>query len=424
MHFLSTRGSDHDTSFQDAVKKGLAVDGGLYFPSRVPAISMDEFERGSASLPEIALRILKEYTGSLFSQEALLNLLQDALNFPIPLVEVEENIFSLELFHGPTLAFKDIGARCFGRILPNCNTSGELVHVLTATSGDTGGAVANGLYGIEGVRALVLYPKNKVSPLQERQFATLGGNITAIAVDGVFDDCQRLVKSAFADEEIRANLTITTANSINIARWLPQVVYYYWMYKQIGQECVISVPSGNLGNLTAGILAGKMGLPHNRFIAACNANDTVHRYLDSGQYLPHPSIQTVANAMDVGDPSNFERLLALYAKDYDRIHDALSSFNYSDGQIVRTIARCYNENGYLLDPHGACGYQALKDSLRPGETGVFLATAHPAKFAEVYASAGIEEPKHPVLEGLRHKEVLSESIGSSLDDLRQLLLSS
>jgi threonine synthase len=315
-----------------------------------------------------------------------------------------------------------VGARFMGRILPEVSGDGKEVVVLVATSGDTGGAVANGLLNVPGVKVVVLYPKGKVSPLQEKQFASLGANVTALCVDGVFDDCQRLVKGAFADQQITGRINLTTANSINIARWIPQAVYYLWMYKQLQKRAVISVPSGNFGNFTAGILAYKAKMPARRFIAACNINDTVPRYLESGSYEPRPSIQTVANAMDVGDPSNFERLMYLFGGDKDVMDRICSGAAYTDVQIKRIMSDCYERNGYLLDPHGACGYQALLDNLRGNESGVFMATAHPAKFARVYKDIGIETPVHPTLEALRDKPLLSQQMPNDARALKDILL--
>ena len=302
------------------------------------------------------------------------------------MVRVEDNIYALELFHGPTLAFKDVGARFMARLLRYFNKD-ERVNVLVATSGDTGSAVANGFLGVEGIHVFVLYPKGKVSPIQECQFTTLGRNITAIEVDGVFDDCQALVKNAFMDSELNAHMRLTSANSINVARFLPQAFYYFNAYarmKKMGlaDNLVMCVPSGNFGNICAALFGHKMGLPVKRFIAANNANDIFYNYLQTGIYEPKPSRQTLANAMDVGDPSNFARIYDLYGKSHERITSLISGATYSDEDIMRTMRQCFADTNYILDPHGACGYQALKELLRPGETGVFCETAHPAKFKE------------------------------------------
>lgn len=322
--------------------------------------------------------------------DALRQIVYDTLAFDAPVVKVEDNIYSLELFHGPTLAFKDVGARFMARLLQHFikkEAGGQTVNVLVATSGDTGSAVANGFLGVDGIHVYVLYPKGKVSKIQECQFTTLGQNITAIEIDGVFDDCQALVKSAFMDEELNRHIKLTSANSINVARFLPQVFYYFYAYAQLKKlgrqhEVVICVPSGNFGNITAGIFGNEMGLPVKRFIAANNANDIFYQYLKSGKYEPKPSKQTIANAMDVGNPSNFARIYDLFGGSHERITSRISGATYTDAQIMETMRQCHKDTGYTLDPHGACGYRALKELLQPGETGVFLETAHPAKFKE------------------------------------------
>ena len=321
--------------------------------------------------------------------EALKHIVYDTLAFDVPVVHVDGNIYSLELYHGPTLAFKDVGARFMARVLGWFiqNEKKEMVNVLVATSGDTGSAVANGFLGVEGIHVYVLYPKGKVSAIQEVQFTTLGQNITALEVDGVFDDCQRLVKSAFMDEELNGHMRLTSANSINVARFLPQAFYYFYAYAQMkregkADELVICVPSGNFGNLCAGLFAQRMGLPIKRFVAANNDNDIFYQYLQTGDYAPRPSVQTIANAMDVGDPSNFARIIDLYAHSHEEICSRISGATYSDEQIADTVAEVYKRTGYLLDPHGACGYRALAEGLQEGEQGVFLETAHPAKFRD------------------------------------------
>lgn len=331
--------------------------------------------------------------GSFFGEDVPADVLRqivcDTLNFDVPLVRVTEDVYSLELFHGPTLAFKDVGARFMARLLGyfiRKERHGQ-VDVLVATSGDTGSAVANGFLGVEGIRVHVLYPQGKVSEIQEKQFTTLGRNITAIEVDGTFDDCQALVKAAFMDEELNRHLSLTSANSINVARFLPQAFYYFYAYAQLkrigkAQNVVVCVPSGNFGNITAGLFAKKMGLPVKRFIAANNRNDIFYRYLQTGTYTPRPSIATIANAMDVGDPSNFARIIDLYGNSHAAITADISGATYTDEQIRETVAQTWRTSGYLLDPHGACGYRALSESLQPGETGIFLETAHPAKFLE------------------------------------------
>ena len=391
MQYYSTNGKASLASLEKAVVKGLAEDKGLYMPERIKPLSKDFFDNiQDMSLQEIAYQVADCFFGEDVDAESLRRIIYDTLAFDIPLKEVEENIFSLELFHGPTLAFKDVGARFMARLLQYFlrKEGKETVNVLVATSGDTGSAVANGFLGVEGIRVYVLYPKGKVSPIQECQFTTLGKNITAIEVDGVFDDCQALVKNAFMDDELNAKMRLTSANSINVARFLPQSFYYFYAYAQLKKQgladkVVCCVPSGNFGNICSALFGKRMGLPISRFIAANNANDIFYNYLKTGKYEPKPSTQTIANAMDVGDPSNFARILNLYEKSHDAICKDISGATYSDQQIAETMRRCLAETGYQLDPHGACGYQALKDGLQAGEVGFFLETAHPAKFKQV-----------------------------------------
>lgn len=421
MQFRSTRGGENKVSFGEAVLKGLAPDGGLYVPEEIVPLDQANLTSG-LSLPELGAEFLWPYVDGLIERTEFDRIVTETLNFEIPLVEVGDGVFALELYHGPTLAFKDVGARFMGRVLPVCNDGRGDVVVLVATSGDTGGAVAHGLYDVPGVQVVILYPKGKVSFLQERQFASLGRNVAAVAVDGYFDDCQRLVKEAFADKSITERISLTTANSINVARWMPQAVYYLWLYAQRQDFDLISVPSGNFGNLTAGLLALRSGLPAAHFIAACNANDTVPQYLISGDYTPKASIRTIANAMDVGAPSNFERLLDLYRSDWQDIRSVLSGEAFLDDQIGRAIIDCYGKYGYLLDPHGACGYLALKKHLKEGEKGVFLATAHPAKFDEVYGDLGMAIPKHDRLEELRDRTLHNSFMKADPGELRQFLI--
>ena len=391
MQYYSTNGKALLASLEKAVVKGLAEDKGLYMPERIKPLSKDFFDNiQDMSLQEIAYHVADCFFGEDVDAESLRRIVYDTLAFDIPLKEVEENIYSLELFHGPTLAFKDVGARFMARLLQYFlrKEGKETVNVLVATSGDTGSAVANGFLGVEGIRVYVLYPKGKVSPIQECQFTTLGKNITAIEVDGVFDDCQTLVKNAFMDDELNAKMRLTSANSINVARFLPQSFYYFYAYAQLKKQgladkVVCCVPSGNFGNICSALFGKRMGLPISRFIAANNANDIFYNYLKTGKYEPKPSTQTIANAMDVGDPSNFARILNLYEKSHDAICKDISGATYSDQQIAETMRRCLAETGYQLDPHGACGYQALKDGLQAGEVGFFLETAHPAKFKQV-----------------------------------------
>ena len=401
MNYYSTNGKAPIADLQKAVVKGLAEDRGLYMPETIHILPKAFYnDMPSMAFRDIAYNVASSFFGEDVDGDALQDIVYDTLSFDCPIVKVEDNIYALELFHGPTLAFKDVGARFMARLLQyflrqSSGSADSTVNVLVATSGDTGSAVANGFLGVEGIHVYVLYPKGKVSPIQECQFTTLGRNITAIEVDGVFDDCQALVKSAFMDEELNKHMKLTSANSINVARFLPQAFYYFNAYARIaemgkGNNVVMCVPSGNFGNICSALFGHAMGLPVKRFIAANNANDVFYNYLQTGKYEPKASVQTLANAMDVGDPSNFARILNLYSKNgqltaeatHHRITNLISGATYSDEQIRKTMRQCYAETGYILDPHGACGYQALKDGLKPGEVGVFCETAHPAKFKE------------------------------------------
>jgi threonine synthase len=391
MKYYSTNGNAPIADLHKAVVKGLAEDKGLYMPERIqklPQAFFDEIDK--MTFQEIAYTVASAFFGEDVDLDALKDIVYDTLQFDCPVVQVKDGIYTLELFHGPTLAFKDVGARFMARLLQyfiRMEGQKEEVNVLVATSGDTGSAVANGFLGVDGIHVYVLYPKGKVSPIQECQFTTLGKNITAIEVDGVFDDCQALVKNAFMDIELNQHMKLTSANSINVARFLPQAFYYFNAYarmKALGKadNLVMCVPSGNFGNICAALFGHEMGLPVKRFIAANNANDIFFNYLQTGKYEPKPSKQTLANAMDVGDPSNFARIYDLYGKSHERITSLISGATYSDEQIRQTMKQCYEETGYILDPHGACGYQALEDGLKEGEVGVFCETAHPAKFKE------------------------------------------
>ena len=390
MQYYSTNGKAPLATLEEAVVRGLAPDKGLYMPQEIRPLPQEFFDNiENMSFQEMSYQVAHNFFGDDVDAESLREIVFDTLAFETPIVKVEDNIYSLELFHGPTLAFKDVGARFMARLLRYFikREGKEQVNVLVATSGDTGSAVANGFLGVDGIHVYVLYPKGKVSKIQESQFTTLGKNITAIEVDGVFDDCQALVKSAFMDEELQGHMNLTSANSINVARFLPQAFYYFNAYaqaKKLGKadNLTICVPSGNFGNITAGLFAQRMGLPIKHFIAANNANDIFYNYLLSGIYSPKASIQTIANAMDVGDPSNFARILDLYKSSHTEICNHISGATYSDDEIAATMKKCYEQTSYVLDPHGACGYQALKDNLKEGETGVFLETAHPAKFKE------------------------------------------
>lgn len=390
MKYYSTNKKINGVSLENAVVKGLAEDKGLFMPDAIKKLPKSFFDTiDTMSFQEIAYTVADAFFGEDVEANALKKIVYETLNFEVPLVHVIGNIYSLELYHGPTLAFKDVGGRFMSRLLGYfIQKEGKKdVNVLVATSGDTGSAVANGFLGVKGIHVYVLYPKGLVSPIQECQFTTLGQNITALEVDGTFDDCQRLVKSAFMDADLNAKLKLTSANSINVARFLPQAFYYFYAYAQLkkmdkAKDVVICVPSGNFGNITAGLFAKKMGLPIKRFIAANNRNDIFFQYLQTGEYSPRPSVSTIANAMDVGDPSNFARVLDLYKGSHKAICEEISGATYTDNQIAETLKACYRENNYLLDPHGACGYRALKEKLQANENGVFLETAHPAKFLE------------------------------------------
>lgn len=432
MKYYSTNGKAPLASLEKAVVKGLAEDRGLYMPERIEKMPKAFFEDiSSMSFQDIAYNVASNFFGEDIDEDALQDIVYDTLSFDCPVVKVTDNIYSLELFHGPTLAFKDVGARFMARLLGYfIGKSGKsgLVNVLVATSGDTGSAVANGFLGVEGIHVYVLYPKGKVSPIQECQFTTLGQNITAIEVDGVFDDCQALVKSAFMDDELNKHMKLTSANSINVARFLPQSFYYFNAYARMkeqlnGNKLVMCVPSGNFGNICSALFGHEMGLPIDRFIAANNANDVFYNYLQTGQYNPKPSVQTLANAMDVGDPSNFARIYDLYGKSHERISQLISGATYSDEQIAETMRQCYNETGYVLDPHGACGYRALKEGLREGEIGVFCETAHPAKFKEkVDAILGTDIEIPARLRAFMDGEKQSVEMSKNFADFKQYLM--
>lgn len=404
MKYYSTNRKSPEATLEKAVVKGLAEDKGLYMPERIKPLSKNFYNNiEKLTFQEIAYNVADSFFGEDVDAESLKRIVYDTLQFDCPVVKVTENIYTLELFHGPTLAFKDVGARFMARLLQYfLNKGGEYaassnstknrnVNVLVATSGDTGSAVANGFLGVDGIHVYVLYPKGKVSPIQECQFTTLGRNITAIEVDGVFDDCQALVKNAFMDEELNAHMKLTSANSINVARFLPQAFYYFNAYarmKELGLEenLVMCVPSGNFGNICSALFGKRMGLPVKRFVAANNANDVFFKYLQNGVYEPMASVQTIANAMDVGDPSNFARIYDLYNGSHEEISKDISGATYSDAEIAETMKACYQQTGYVLDPHGACGFQALTDTLQDGEIGVFCETAHPAKFKDTVDS--------------------------------------
>ncbi len=429
MKYYSTNGRAPLATLEQAVVNGLAQDKGLYMPEKIKPLSQEFFDNiENLSLQEIAYNVADSFFGEDVEAESLRKIVYDTLSFDIPAVKVKDNIYSLELFHGPTLAFKDVGARFMARLLQyfiSREGRDEEVNVLVATSGDTGSAVANGFLGVEGIHVYVLYPKGKVSPIQECQFTTLGQNITAIEVDGVFDDCQALVKAAFMDADLRACKRLTSANSINVARFLPQSFYYFYAYaqlKKLGKPIVACVPSGNFGNICSALFGKRMGLPISRFIAANNANDIFYNYLQSGVYSPRPSTQTIANAMDVGDPSNFARIYDLYGKSHAAIVADISGATYSDAQIAEAMRQCLDTTGYQLDPHGACGYRALEEGLREGEVGFFLETAHPAKFKSVvdeicHTDIAIPERLQAFMRGTKQSVPMSKEFAEFKDFL-------
>ena len=440
MNYYSTNKNAPIADLEKAVVKGLAEDRGLYMPDHINTLPKEFFDDiATLSFQDIAFNVATAFFGEDIDGDALQDLVYDTLRFDCPVTKVNDRIYSLELFHGPTLAFKDVGARFMARLLQyfiRREGTTEQVNVLVATSGDTGSAVANGFLGVEGIHVYVLYPKGKVSPIQECQFTTLGQNITAIEVDGVFDDCQRLVKSAFMDEALNKHMKLTSANSINVARFLPQAFYYFNAYARMkqqnkGDELVVCVPSGNFGNICAALFGKRMGLPIKRFIAANNANDVFYQYLQTGIYSPKASIQTLANAMDVGDPSNFARIIDLYSQagtytpeeTHRLILNDISGCTYTDDQIRESMRQCYEQNGYILDPHGACGFRALTEQLQPGETGVFCETAHPAKFKEkVDEILGIDVAIPDRLAAFMRGEKKSVSLSSDYNDFKQFLM--
>ena len=387
MNYYSLHHKSPKSTFKNAVIQGLAKDRGIYFPDNITQLSKDFIENISDyTNHEIAYQVIKQFVGDEIPTEKLKEIIAETVSFDFPLVKVDDNIASLELFHGPTMAFKDVGAKFMAQCLAYFNKDNDdEVTVLVATSGDTGGAVANGFLGAKGVNVVILYPSGKVSDIQEKQLTTLGKNITALEVDGVFDDCQEMVKTAFLDEEITK--TLTSANSINVARWLPQMFYFFFAYKELHKkhkDLIFSVPSGNFGNICAGVMAQKLGLPIKHFIASTNINDTVPNYLKQGIYNPKPSKATISNAMDVGNPSNFIRIQELFNNDVEALRNAFSSYSFTDDETRATMQKIYSDSGYVADPHGAVGYLGLKKhGLKENEFGVFLETAHPVKFLDI-----------------------------------------
>ena len=432
MQYYSLNKKAPSVSFKEAVIKGLAPDKGLYFPSEILKLQDSFFDDISEmSNVEIAFQVIKPYVNNEIPDSDLKEILDDVLSFDFPLVGVKENVFALELYHGPTLAFKDVGARFMARCLGYFNKQDaqqEEVTVLVATSGDTGGAVASGFFNVSGVAVVILYPSGKVSDIQEKQLTTMGSNITAIEVDGTFDDCQAMVKQAFLDKDFNGKRNLTSANSINVARWLPQMFYYFFTYKElkhINKDIVFSVPSGNYGNICAGMMAQKMGLPIKHFVTGTNANNTVPHYLKAGDYVTKPSVPTISNAMDVGAPSNFIRIQEIYNSDIATLRLNLTGYSFTDNETRKTMLTLYNDYDYVSDPHGAIGYAALEKYLKDQNEvmGVFLETAHPVKFLDVLPQSikdVITIPKSIQL--ILKKEKKAEHI-SVYEELKTLLLS-
>lgn len=429
MQYFSLNHDAPKVTFSEAVIKGLAPDRGLYFPENITPLPDSFFENiENLDNVEIAFHAIKQFIGDEIPEIELRDILKDVLNFKFPVVEIEDNIGTLELFHGPTMAFKDVGARFMARCMGYFNQNNKNhVTVLVATSGDTGGAVANGFLGVKGVDVVILYPTGKVSEIQEKQLTTLGQNITALEVDGVFDDCQEMVKTAFLDQSITNQKQLTSANSINVARWLPQLFYYLFAYKQIkskGKDIIFSVPSGNFGNICAGIVAHKLGLPVKHFVASTNINDTVVRYMETSEYTPQPSKPTISNAMDVGNPSNFIRIQQLFKNDFKDLKNHFSAFSFDDLQTKKAMKEIFKKTGYITDPHGAVGYLGLlKQTIKNDQYGIFLETAHPVKFLDI-----VEDTLDTVVEiPLQIQKVMDKEKTSipirNYQDLKQFLLS-
>ncbi len=429
MNYYSTNNPNHKVSLQQAVVEGLAPDNGLYMPESIPVFPPEFFQSLSRkSFKEISFEVAHALIGNDLPVEQLQQIIDHTISFDAPLVKIEDGIYALELFHGPTLAFKDFGAKFLAGLLGYyAKQQSKEMTVLVATSGDTGSAVANGFYNVEGTKVVVLYPSGKVSDLQEKQFTTLGGNIMSLEINGTFDDCQRLVKQAFLDKELQQRRMLTSANSINIARLIPQSFYYFWAYAQLAdksKELVISVPSGNFGNLTAGLFAKRMGLPINKFIASTNINDVVPAYLKSGLFEPRPSVTTISNAMDVGNPSNFARIIDLHQNEIQTLREVVIGCKITDEETTKAVQHVHSEQKYMLDPHGAVGYLGLKKSINTDkQVGIFLETAHPGKFREVVEKC-IHEPiiLPERLQAFLSKEKKSIRMENSFDQLKQYLL--
>lgn len=431
MKFYSLNNTAPEVSFDTAVVNGIAPDKGLYFPEEINPLPISFFENiESFSNEEIAFKAIQQFVSGIVPDDVLKDILKEVLDFDFPVVEITPNIGTLELFHGPTMAFKDVGARFMAQCLGyfSRSTKNE-VTVLVATSGDTGGAVANGFLGVEGVNVVILYPSGKVSDIQERQLTTLGKNITALEVDGTFDDCQAMVKNAFLDKELLDKMKLTSANSINVARWLPQLFYFLFAYKQVkskGKEIVFSVPSGNFGNICAGLVAQRLGMPVKHFIASTNVNDTVPQFMLTKEYNPKPSTATISNAMDVGDPSNFIRIRHLFKDDFEALKKNLSSYSFDDNNTKEALKEIYNISGYIADPHGAVGYLGLKkyQQQHPETYGIFLETAHPVKFLDIVEETLNEKLEIPAqIQKVMGKTKTSIKI-SNYEGLKDFLLKS
>ena len=430
MNFYSLNRKAPQVSFKEAVIAGIAPDKGLYFPKSITPLPKSFFEKiQNLSNQEIAFKAIHQFVQEDLPDEVLMQILSDVLDFDFPVIEIEDKIGTLELFHGPTMAFKDVGARfmanCLGHFSKGKNKE---VTVLVATSGDTGGAVANGFLGVKGVNVVILYPSGKVSQIQEKQLTTLGQNITAMEVDGTFDDCQTMVKTAFLDQDLTTNKKLTSANSINVARWLPQLFYFLFAYKQVKSKDkeIVSIPSGNFGNVCAGMVAQKLGMPVKHFVAATNVNDTVPNFMLSGEYLPKPSTATISNAMDVGDPSNFVRIRQLYDNDFKKLKQNLSSYSFNDEETKSAMQHIYNTSNYVSDPHGAVGYLGLKKHQKrhPNTYGIFLETAHPVKFLDVVQDTLEVSPEIPdQIKKVISKQKKAYKI-SSYEELKSYLLKS
>ncbi|MDC6389936.1 threonine synthase [Maribacter sp. PR1] len=429
MEFYSLNKKAPKVSFKEAVINGIAPDKGLYFPENIEPLPNSFFEKiEELSNLEIAFNAIHQFVSDEIPNDVLLEILKNTLDFEFPVIEIENNIATLELFHGPTMAFKDVGARFMAQCLGYFSKDQKNeVTVLVATSGDTGGAVANGFLGVKGVKVVILYPSGKVSDIQERQLTTLGKNITALEVDGTFDDCQAMVKKAFLDETLLKEMKLTSANSINVARWLPQLFYFLFAYKQVksvNKEIVFSVPSGNFGNICAGMVAQRLGMPVKHFIAATNVNDTVPEFMRTQSYKPKPSTTTISNAMDVGDPSNFVRIRHLFQDDFNRLKDHLSSYSFNDLETKKALLEIYESSGYCADPHGTVGYLGLKkyQENHPNTYGIFLETAHPVKFLDVVEETiGKKLPLPPQIQKVMNKEKKSLKI-KTYSDLNYFLL--